>query len=73
MLFEPIKNDLTFEEFIEFYDQDVYTAYMETGCSYEMEYEDFEELEYQAYLEAFGQWTRDSVKTEIDKPIQLEA
>jgi len=53
-----IIHDLEFCDFIEIYEEDVYCAFMETGASYEMELENFEELEYEDYLKGHGQWAR---------------
>ena len=61
-----IERDLPFEDFIVIYEEDIYCAYMETGCSYEMELENFEELEYEAYLAETGQWSRDTKPAELD-------
>lgn len=48
--------DLEFQDFIEIYEDDIYCAYMETGCYYDMELEDFEELEYEDYLQGSDRW-----------------
>lgn len=47
---------LDFQDFLDMHEEDIYCAYMETGCSYDMEPEDFDELEYEAYLADEGQW-----------------
>lgn len=67
-----IKRDLEFQDFIEIYETDIYCAYMETGCSYDMELEDFEELEYEAYMAAEGQWSRDERPPDLDKPLNYQ-
>jgi len=64
-----IKRDLNFEDFCGIYETDIYCAYMETGCSYDMELESFEELEYEAYIAETGQWSRDEVPPDLDKPL----
>jgi len=49
---------LSFGDFLNMHEEDIYCAYMESGTQYELDisYEQFEESEYEAYLENFGQW-----------------
>lgn len=47
---------LSFEDFVDYYDNDIYIAYMETGAYYDTEREAFDESEYEAYLRGEGQW-----------------
>lgn len=47
---------LSFEEFLDLHDDDIYCEYMETGAYYDTEREDFDEWVYEAYLRDEGQW-----------------
>jgi hypothetical protein len=49
---------LSFEHFLEKHEDDIYQSYLEEGINYDYDvsYESFEEDEYEAYLQNFGQW-----------------
>jgi hypothetical protein len=47
---EPIQeNTLTYDEFIDLYEDDLYIEFMETGAYYEFEQEDWLEERYEEY------------------------
>ena len=47
---EPIQEStLTYDEFIDLYEDDLYTEFMETGAYYEFEEEDWLEERYEEY------------------------
>lgn len=48
---------LTFESFLEVYEEEIYCAYMETGAYYDTDRETFDDNEYESYLRGEGQWT----------------
>jgi len=48
---------LSFEDFLDMYDEDIYCAYMETGSYYDTSREVFDDSEYESYLRGEGQWT----------------
>ena len=51
-----VVSKLSFEDFLDIHDDDIYCAYMETGSYYDTEREVFDELEYESYLKDEGQW-----------------
>ena len=47
---------LDYEGFLEKYEEELYARYMETGSYYDTEREDFDEGEYEEYMQNRGGW-----------------
>ena len=53
---------LTAEEFYDEYEEWLYCYYMESGCYYDMEREDFDELHYEEYVK---RWEREAEERQV--------
>ena len=49
---------LSYEKFLEKYDDDLYVAYMETGAYYDTDREDFDYIQYEDYVNNRGLWVK---------------
>lgn len=47
---------LSFEKFLEKFDDDLYIMYMESGSYYDTDREIFDEIQYEDYMNGRGKW-----------------